>query len=636
MSVAPVSKVHIFVHSGRKAELLSALQEAGLVHLEEAKFEGVDLRRTEVDASGADRTLARIKHALDVFAALDETSGLKRLLRPKPELSLKRKAEALGFGHGRVLDDLERLESERNALTAGMKALDREAEFLEPLRDLALPLEAFRGTRTAEVRLVVVSAAEAERLGEMAAGSPLWFEIVSRDKHSCRVVAIFPRESVDEAEAALEELGAVPVELESRVASAGPGERIEDLLAANRLERGRKASTEAALEVDIKAMAVHAPALMSVHDLLMNEREKALADRLLGETEAVSCIEGWVLGADKKRLEKKVAAVSDAAQVCFREPLPEEEPPVFLENPSIARPFEIITKLYGLPEKGFLDPTVPLAPFFFIYVGLCVSEAGYGFLVALLSLLYLKLARPRGGAKQFAVLALYLGISNIILGTLFGGWFGFPIRSLLLIDALKNPIPFLGLSLALGFVQVWFGTLLSMIGGLKNKAYLESIFVKGGWLVLLPSLILYFVTKHPAAGIAAIVGASGVVFFAVPSRNPFSRFFGGLYSLYGISGYVSDTLSYSRILALGLSTGVIGMVINNLALTAFRIPVAGWVLAPLIFVGGHLFNLGIGFLGGFVHSMRLQFVEFFTKFYKGGGRPFKPLRLENKYVEFVE
>jgi V/A-type H+-transporting ATPase subunit I len=636
VSVAPVSKVHIFVHSGRKAELLSALQEAGLVHLEEAKFEGVDLRRTEVDPSGADRTLARLKHALDVFAALDETSGLKRLLRPKPELSLKRKAEALGFGHGRVLDDLERLESERNALTAGMKALDREAEFLEPLRDLALPLEAFRGTRTAEVRLVVVPAAETERLEEMAAESPLWFEVVSRDKHSCRVVAIFPRESVDEAEAALAELGAIPVDLESRVASAGPGERIEDLFAANRLARDRKASTEAALEADIKAMAVHAPALMSVHDLLMNEREKALADRLLGETEAVSCIEGWVLGADKKRLEKRVAAVSDAAQVCFREPLPEEEPPVFLENPRVARPFEIITKLYGLPEKGFLDPTVPLAPFFFIYVGLCVSEAGYGFLVALLSLLYLKLARPRGGAKQFAVLALYLGISNIILGTLFGGWFGFPIRSLLLIDALKNPIPFLGLSLALGFLQVWFGTLLSMIGGLKNKAYMEAIFVKGGWLVLLPSLILYFVTKHPAAGIAAIVGASGVVFFAAPSRNPFSRFFGGLYSHYGNSGYVSDTLSYSRILALGLSTGVIGMVINNLAQTAFRIPVAGWVLAPLIFVGGHLFNLGIGFLGGFVHSMRLQFVEFFTKFYKGGGRPFTPLRLENKYVEFVE
>ncbi len=636
MSVSPVSKVHIFVHSGRKAELMPVLQEAGLVHLEETKFEGIDLRRTAVDASDSDRTLARLKHALDVFAAMDETPGLKRLLRPKPELSLKARSGALNRGYGRVLDELERLESERNALSAEMRLLDKEADFLEPLRDIVLPLEAFRGTRTAEVRLVVVPAAEAERLEEKAAEGPFWFEVVSRDKRSCRVVAIFPRESVEEAETVLEELGAVQVDLDARVAAAVPGERIEDLFAANRLERDRKASSAAGLEADIRALAVHAPALMPVYDVLMNEREMLLADRLLGETEAVSCIEGWVRVADRARLEKKVAEVSDAAQVCFREPLPDEEPPVFLDNPKAARPFEIITNLYGLPERGYLDPTLPLAPFFFIYVGLCVSEAGYGFLVALLSFLYLKLARPRGGARQFAILALYLGISNIIFGTLFGGWFGFPIKSLLLIDALKDPIPFLGLSLGLGFVQVWFGTFLSMIGGLRNKAYLEAIFVKGGWLLLLPSLILYFVTKHPVAGVAALVGAGGVVFFAAPSRNPFSRFFGGLYSLYGISGYVSDTLSYSRILALGLSTGVIGMVINNLTQTAFRIPVAGWVLAPLIFVGGHLFNLGIGFLGGFVHSMRLQFVEFFTKFYKGGGRPFKPLRLENKYVEFVE
>ena len=635
MSVAPVSKVHIFVHSGRKAELLSALQEAGLVHLEEAKFEGVDLRRTEVDPSGVDRTLARLKHALDVFAALDETSGLKRLLRPKPELSLKRKAEALDFGHGRVLDDLERLESERNALTAGMKALDREAEFLEPLRDLALPLEAFRGTRTAEVRLVVVPAAEAERLEEIMVGSPLWFEIVSRDKHSCRVVAIFPRESVDEAEAALEELGAVPVELESRIASAGPGERIEDLLAANRLERGRKASAESALEADIKAMAIHAPALMSVHDLLMNDREKALADRLLGETEAVSCIEGWVLGSDKGRLEKKVTAVSDAAQVCFREPLPEEEPPVFLENPPIARPFEIITGLYGLPERGFPDPTIPLAPFFFIFVGLCVSDGGYGVLVAALSLLYMKFARPRSGARLFAKLALYLGISNIVFGTFFGAWLGFPLRSVLLMDPLKDPIPFLVLSLGLGFLQVWVGTFLGMIAWIRARDY-AAAFVKGGWLLLLPGLILYFVTKSPAAGVAVLAGTSAIVLFSNPSRNPFARVFGGLYGLYGVSGYVSDTLSYSRILALGLSTGVIGMVVNNLTQTAFRIPVAGWVLAPLIFVGGHLFNLGIGFLGGFVHSMRLQFVEYFTKFYKAGGRPFRAFRLESQYTDLVE
>jgi V/A-type H+-transporting ATPase subunit I len=191
------------------------------------------------------------------------------------------------------------------------------------------------------------------------------------------------------------------------------------------------------------------------------------------------------------------------------------------------------------------------------------------------------------------------------------------------------------LALVLGFVQVWFGTFLNMINGIKNKLYLESIFAQGGWLLLLPSLVVYLKTKQSIWGILSLVGAAGIIFFASPSRNPFARFFGGLYSLYGISRYLADVLSYSRLLALGLATSVIAMVVNTLCQTALGIPWVGWLLAALIFIGGHLFNLGISFLGGFVHSMRLQFVEFFSKFFKSGGKPFSPFELESKFVEFI-
>jgi V/A-type H+-transporting ATPase subunit I len=175
-----------------------------------------------------------------------------------------------------------------------------------------------------------------------------------------------------------------------------------------------------------------------------------------------------------------------------------------------------------------------------------------------------------------------------------------------------------------------------MISGLKNRDYLQAIFVQGGWLLLLPSLVLYAVMKQSIWGILALFGASGIVLFAAPSRNPLARFFGGLYSLYDISRYLADVLSYSRLLALGLATSVIAMVVNTLCATALGIPWIGWLIAALIFVGGHLFNLGISFLGGFVHSMRLQFVEFFSKFFKSGGKPFKPFALESKYVEFIQ
>jgi V/A-type H+-transporting ATPase subunit I len=244
-------------------------------------------------------------------------------------------------------------------------------------------------------------------------------------------------------------------------------------------------------------------------------------------------------------------------------------------------------------------------------------------------------AKPKGGSRLFLILMAILGVSNVIIGTLVGGWFGFPIRQLMILDPLKNPVSFLILSLALGFIQVWFGTFLEMLARLKKRDFLQGICVQGGWLVLLPALVLYALSKNPLAGILALAGAAGIVFFAAPSRNPLARFFGGLYSLYDISRYLSDILSYSRLLALGLATGVIAMVVNTLCQTALGIPWVGWLFAALIFVGGHLFNLVISFLGGFVHSMRLQFVEFFGKFFKAGGKPFKPLELEGKYVEFI-
>jgi V/A-type H+-transporting ATPase subunit I len=399
-------------------------------------------------------------------------------------------------------------------------------------------------------------------------------------------------------------------------------------------EKGRRLEK---LEREGQNLFVHREKLMLLHDVLLSEKKKSFSSRLLGETERVFYIEGWIRSSDAEKLRSKLRPYTDAIEIYSRAPLPEEEPPVILENPKSSKPFELVTKLYGLPQRGSFDPTLPMAPFFFLFVGLCVSEAGYGLLVALLSLLLIKFAKPKGGMLQFLKLFTLLGISTAVLGALIGGWFGFPLRELMILDPLQDPLSFLILALGLGFAQVWFGTLLNMINGIKNKLYLESIFAQGGWLLLLPSLVLYIYpqTSQPIWGISSLAGAAGIVFFGAPSRNPFARFFGGLYSLYGISRYLADVLSYSRLLALGLATSVIAMVVNTLCQTALGIPWVGWLLAALIFIGGHLFNLGISFLGGFVHSMRLQFVEFFSKFFKSGGKPFSPFELESKFVEFI-
>lgn len=635
MGLAAVEKVEILAHASLKLTLLTALQEAGILQLEEVRREDLGLSFAPAELTALDHLLHRLKHGFDFLSRWEEKGFLEKLAAQKPALSAEAREDLLRFSYVSVLEKIEKIEARRTDLLSHARFLGKEVEFLRPLAGLELPLAHFKSSNQVEIMLGTLPLSRKDDFSVLVEQNAIWTELVAEDKRKAIFLLLFLKKDRETIEEHLKELQFSPVYLaEPILAKAAGDDRVRDIIEKNRREVDNIGKAVEALETEAEKLFVHREKLGQLYDIFHNERERLASSRLLGETEKVAYLEGWVRATDLPRLRQALAPYADASELYLRPPLPEEEPPVVLENPALARPFEIITNLYGLPSRGFSDPTMHLAPFFFVFVGLCVSEAGYGALVTVLSLLYLKFAKPKGNARLFMKLLFYLGISNIVLGTLVGGWFGFPIRRLLLLDPLQDPIKFLALSLILGFIQVWFGTLLSLIHCLKKKDTAQAI-VKAGWLLLLPSLVAYFLIKQPAAGILALVGAAGVVFFAAPRKNPIARFFGGLYALYGISGYLGDTLSYSRLLALGLSTGVIAMVVNTLAKTALGIPWVGWLAAALIFVGGHLFNLAISFLGGFVHSMRLQFVEFFTKFFQAGGKPFRPFRMEGKYADFI-
>ncbi|KPJ69913.1 hypothetical protein AMJ44_01805 [candidate division WOR-1 bacterium DG_54_3] len=636
MALAEVKRVQIVAHSDVKMELLSSLQESGLIQLEEANFEDFGLVSTSPEDSQLEYTLHRLKHALDYFSREEEKGFLKKLFAQKPALERQKRKEVLEYDYQSVLDDLEKLEAEKSELLSEIKFLERERDFLSPLKELRLPVSSVEPTDLTEIMLGSMPLSQFEDLQKLAEEEAIWFEVIHQDKRQMHLLVFYLKREQEQLEQSLKELNFSRFYFTEPIMSmAQVKDRVENVMEKIHKEIEERIKNVEALNRAGRRLAVHREKLMLVHDVLLNEREKILSTRLLGETERIFYLEGWIRSFDIQRLKKKLKPFSDESQLYFRPPLPEENPPSILENPKPSKPFEVVTKLYGLPQRGSLDPTLPLAPFFFLFVGICVSEAGYGLVVTLLSLLYIKFAKPKGGLLLFLKLLTLLGISTVILGTLVGGWFGFPIRKLMILDPLLDPLSFLILALALGFIQVWFGTFLKLIDGIKNKIILQSIFVQGGWLLLLPSLVLYLLTKQFLWGILSLVGAAGIVFFASPSRNPLARFFGGLYSLYDISRYLADVLSYSRLLALGLATSVIAMVVNTLCQTALGIPWVGWLLATLIFLGGHLFNLAISYLGGFVHSMRLQFVEFFSKFFRSGGKPFQPFEMESKFVEFI-
>lgn len=636
MALAKIKKVELISHASRRTELLALLQEAGVVQLEEAPREDTGLRAIEADVSRFDSLLHRLKRCLDILSAEEEKSLVDRISGRKPRLSIEEREELLASDYLSLINKIEKIETEKNEILSHIKFLQKEMHFLEPLSSIDLPLSSFGDQGVLEVSVGTIPLDRQEELEELAETEALWYEVVHTARRIVYVLLFCLKKEKEPIEAKLKEVEFSPIYVpEALIEKVARGDRVADVL--DRDAREIKANLEKTEELnkEVKELTVYREKLAKIYDVLHNEREKVACLRLLGTTEKVIYLEGWVRANDFPRLRQVLAPHEAECAIFVRDPLPDEDPPAILENPEPVRPFEVVTRLYGLPGRGSLDPTIPLAPFFFVFVGLCVSEAGYGLVVALLSLVYLKFVRPGGSALQFFRLLFLLGVSNVLLGSLVGGWFGFPVRRLALLDPLQNPLSFLVLSLVLGFGQVWFGTLLKLVIQFRERKYIQGTFVSGGWLVLLPALVAYFLTKQKVYGILALAGASGIVFFASPRRNPLARFFGGLYSLYDISRYVGDVLSYSRLLALGLATGVIAMVVNTLARTALGIPWIGWAAAAVIFVGGHLFNLAISFLGGFVHSMRLQFVEFFTKFFQAGGRPFRPFKLENKYAEFI-
>ncbi|NOR15335.1 MAG: hypothetical protein GQ544_06500 [Candidatus Aminicenantes bacterium] len=636
MAIAPVKKAQLLAHASLKPDLLSTLQEAGLMHIDENACERIGLTSSAPDVTALDHRLFKLKHAIDFLSQWSERSLMEKLSGQKPEVRLQDRAQLLSLDRQEILDEVEKLEEERNQHLTQIKFQEKEIEFLAPLKSLSLPVRSVRSLETTALRLGLLPNARLGELEALADEEPLYLELIQKDKRNSTFFLAIWKGVLASVEERLKELGFQPLYFtDLLLKQAGEKDTVRDLIQKLQTDITERKKRLEQLEEVGRKLCRHEADLKCAHDVLLNERNKLLSQRQLGVTEDVFYLEGWIRSADETKLRAAITPYSELVECYMRDPLPDEHYPIVLENRRAWKPFELITKLYGLPQRNTLDPTVALTPFFFVFVGLSVSEAGYGLLVTILSLLFIKLAKPKGGALQFLRLMAILGISNVIFGTLVGGWFGFPIRKLLLLDPLQDPVKFLLLALVLGFVQVWFGTFLEMITQFKLGAYARAIFVQGGWLLLLPALVLYGVTKQAHWGILALAGAAGVIFFAAPSRNPIIRFFGGLFALYGISGYLSDILSYSRLLALGLATTVIAMVVNTLCETALGIPWVGWLLAGLIFVGGHLFNLGISFLGGFVHSMRLQFVEFFSKFFKSGGKPFNPFELENKYVEFI-
>ena len=662
MAIAEIYRIRIMGHQAIKEEVLQDLQRWGKVEITSVKErlgeEAAAYPFAEVghqDTATLEKDLSQIERSI---AFLENLSEEKSLLPTKTRISLTKEefvTISRDFKYHKVCAELLNIEAQLKDMETEMSRLLRDEQELLPWHGLDLPIKDIISTKTTRPLLVTINVKDLiplyKRLDELKL--KVFIEELVRTPQAANLLFISHLQDIDGLEQALKEFNAREVRLPEYMNKPQEATReIEGKVA----EIDRQTDT---LRLKVASLSSVRSRLMAAYDWLFLKLSRIRTGENLAATKSAFVIEGWMERGKFKGLEDRLSGYSELI-VEYDIPGPEENPPVVLKNPSPVEPFELVTTLYGLPKKRMLDPTPLLAPFFFLFFGICLTDAGYGLALAALSLLALRKMRLGGQGNRLVRLLTFCGFASVICGIALGGFFGnlfnllppqFALlrtiqQRLTLFDPMKKPMLFLGICLALGYIQVLFGIGVRIYSSLKEGDFLDALLVRLMWMLLLIGALVYglFIFEVLGAGWAVaakwtmVISSLSIVSFASRgSKNILARVGGGLFNLYGAIGYLSDVLSYSRLLALGLATSVIAMVVNTLINEiVLPIPFVGVLLAVVVFVGGHTFNMAINTLNSFLHTSRLQFVEFFMKFYESGGRVFKPFSQQTKYVMLEE
>jgi len=399
--------------------------------------------------------------------------------------------------------------------------------------------------------------------------------------------------------------------------------------------------------------------LRHAFDAAIIARDREAAKARLSATSTSFILEGWMRSDEKDKVFSAISAITDVFYFEERDPLDDEEPPSVVKNNKLIKPFETVTNLYSRPSPSGIDGTPYMTPFYFLFFGMMLSDTGYGLVLFLGCLLFLKFMKPSGMTEGIAKVLCLGGISTIICGFFIGTFFGMDWNDVfgtpagtwpILFDPMNQPMPMLYLCFGLGLFHMLSGVCINIWRTLKSRDYAAALFDNFSWLMIVlgllvfgsPSLIEGVPPALAKAGLAAAAlgGVLVLVFAGRDKKNILKRAISGAGKLYDISGYLSDMLSYARVFALALSTGVIASVMNMLvgmigaSLGGTVIgKIIGFIIMAALLTFLHAFSIGINVLGCFVHCARLQYVEFYGRFYDAGGRQFIPLGYYPRFVK---
>ena len=646
MALVEMKRLRAVVLQSRCRSLLRQLRREGCVEVETAQestdFEQENvLENTVAENTGAREYMDSITQAMEVLGRYVPPPG-RSLLAGKPKVTQQQ------LYAEKVLDEalsaarqINKAAEEMNRLLGEIGRLEGNMAQLKPWKDLDVPLEYRMEGAVEYLRGVLPGAADLKELEEeLAEKAPACeMERVSSDNEQHYVTFLIHQSCRDQAMALIKQRGF------AQVSQDGEGTPAQCICA---LEK-QIAQLEKQRQDLIGKIRERGDAYRAMEQALDAYAMEAEEDQLLSglvRTKNTVIITGWLPKKAEARVEKVLER--EGCAYSMDDPQEGENPPTAMENGPIAEPFYAITEMYGMPRYGSLvDPDPLMVPFYVTFFAFIMGDAVYGILIALGCFLGLKLLKPKGTMRQMLTLFFYCGLGTIVAGVLMGGWLGDAVPAFteavlgkrvnlppLWFNPMEEPMKMLIFSMVLGGIQILTGMAVAAWRQIRQGDYLGALCDTGGWYLIFAGAGL----AVAGIGLGQWIALAGVLILLLlggRDKKGLGRITGGLGKLYSITGFVSDLLSYSRIMALGLSGAVVGSVVNKMGAMGGQ-GLKGALIFIVVAVIGHTFNIAISVLGAYVHTSRLQYIEFFGRFYEDGGRSMHPLKTKTKYVEVIE
>lgn len=630
MAIVKMKRLTLLALRRDREKLLDCMQRMQCVEItplpDEARPESP---KTENGSAG---TLSALGWALQKLARYDTQPKPAFGLYPQVSESEAQRVLSARDELTALVKRLEEIERQRGDLRAAETRVKNAREQYLPWQELDATAGQLASTRTPQW-CGTVSTRSLEKLQDSLAALPAVLHVFGRGQDDTYLYAAAHKSAESEVRAALDAAG-----FSQESFAALEGQTPKAFLAQLDQKEKQIADDRLALENEERAMAARIGDLKILHDLTVLDDRRQTADSLSMETEKTFLLQGWVPAPMADRLRKKLLAISPSAAVDLAEPEEGDSPTILLQNNAFNAAFEPVVEGFAMPAYQGIDPTAVMAPFYVCLFGMMVSDAAYGLLMSLALFIFVKVKKIQLRNAKMLYLLIFGGLSTVVWGLAFNTVMGFNplprMNNWFPFDSVNDPMPVMALCLGIGAIHLFAGLGVAAYMNLRKGDVIGAISDQLSWFLLLAGLGL--LALPAAASYGKYLALFGVAIILVMTgrdkKNPVKRLLSGLGALYGITGWISDLLSYMRLFGMGLATGVIGMVFNILIGMVWSGGLIGKALAAVLFVVCHLFNLGINALGAYVHSCRLQYIEFFGKFYVDGGRPFNPLDLKTRYV----